>query len=749
MTLHLPSVPSARAASPAEALLSLALGAHKSGTLGEIMRTHRHASEWVSRRFLRPVVGAAGDTLAEPAPSAQAMGMFLHWAIRKLRPDQASPFAPIDRRCWLDHTSWRPMLAVMCHYGFEGVPDFSDRYRRRADESAVDNLCGLWSVGSSTFYRYLDKGKRLLAESLPGRGLSGWQCVSLRECVDCAIVARTREREDPTLAAAWHRRQAEQALVRRDPPSALWHLLHVDDPAAFVSVIKRFRVELAASAETPLLVDRFAAQRPLPQAEFDLLLAKAGLWRAVGDEERERTAYEQALRLAASLGDRRLLGAVYGELGRFHEVRDVDKALACLEDSAEFLRQAEAAARESGGDGLDQIVPAYVDALQKLAWAYVLRNDARCSTVLEMADKLWRSVPVPEESVALIEQTWGEYWRRAGKFAQAIGHKHRALNIFERLGDTRQILSTYNNLSLLYGEADDPDRSIDYAQRVLDMARTMPVEPYILTNTWLNLGVAHFWHADYAAAIEGYGQALRIALEAGLHVNAHRAHYNLAEAHYKQFLKTRDPEQERLGDEHAAAAIKAQATQSESWIPEGARRLKSEILGTDSGLVLERLAFDEKLAHPQEMAEIQRHRTALALPDAPQAHIRAHLAIANAYLAISAKEREAALALIQRHELGAEFEAQIDALHITFTRELTREKTLMAQWKQKTYGVLTDERANVVLKAVLEAGSINKSGYANLCQVGLATASKHLGTLAERGLLVQTGKGPSTRYVLP
>jgi len=86
---------------------------------------------------------------------------------------------------------------------------------------------------------------------------------------------------------------------------------------------------------------------------------------------------------------------------------------------------------------------------------------------------------------------------------------------------------------------------------------------------------------------------------------------------------------------------------------------------------------------------------------------------------------------------------------MTFSRELTREKVLMAQWKQKSYGVLTEERASAVLKAVLGAGSINKSGYAQLCQVGLATASKHLGTLAERGLLVQMGKGPSTRYVLP
>jgi hypothetical protein len=390
-----------------------------------------------------------------------------------------------------------------------------------------------------------------------------------------------------------------------------------------------------------------------------------------------------------------------------------------------------------------------VEALQKLAWAYVLRNDARCSTVLEEADRLCRASPVPEETAALIEQTWGEYWRRAGQFGKAIGHKHRALNIFERIGDTRQILSTYNNLSLLYGEAKDHARSISYAQRVLDMARTVSVEPYILSNTYLNLGIAHFWREDYPAAIDSYRNALRIALDSGLSVNANRAHYNLAEAHYKQFLASKDPEDERQGDQHAAAALKAQATQVDSFFADAAMRLKTDILGIDSGLVHERLASDESVAHPQEMAEIQRHRIALALPSAPQEQVRAHLAIASAHLAISAKERETAIALIQRHDLCGAFDAELDALRLTFSRELTREKSLMALWKQKSYGVLTEERAAAVLKQVLESGSINKSGYAQACRVGLATASKHLGTLAERGLLVQTGKGPSTRYVLP
>ena len=54
-----------------------------------------------------------------------------------------------------------------------------------------------------------------------------------------------------------------------------------------------------------------------------------------------------------------------------------------------------------------------------------------------------------------------------------------------------------------------------------------------------------------------------------------------------------------------------------------------------------------------------------------------------------------------------------------------------------------------MLALAVSRGSINKSAYAEVAAVSLATASKHLGLLAERGLLVQTGKGPSTRYLLP
>ena len=121
----------------------------------------------------------------------------------------------------------------------------------------------------------------------------------------------------------------------------------------------------------------------------------------------------------------------------------------------------------------------------------------------------------------------------------------------------------------------------------------------------------------------------------------------------------------------------------------------------------------------------------------------------RAYLAIAAKEREAALSLIRKHGLGSAFVDDFEALRSTFNRELTREEQLAEQWRREAADLLGDERRAAALAELVRNGSINKSTYAQVCELGLATASKHLGLLAERGLLLQTGKGPSTRYVLP
>jgi tetratricopeptide (TPR) repeat protein len=727
-----------------ESLINAALAAHKSGSLSALPARRPRAWRWFSRRWLGPVLGTAGEGLRGEQGQVEALALLLRWSALQLRPEFDREPAAGDRQSWLERTSWRPALAVLCHFGFVPVPDFPDRYRRRADESPADNLCGLWAVGPSTFYRYLDKGKRLMAEGWLAHPLAGARRLSLRQMVQHELARRGSER-GAEQSATWHHRQAELALARRDAASAIWHHLQAADPVAFTQSLQRFRTELSRDAETDLLVDQMLELPLSPRQSFDLQLAMASLWRMRNAEERERQAYESALRIATTHDDKLMLGIVYGALGRFHEPRDTDRALACFEDSADFLRQARAVESAQPGTGLEE----YVAALVRLAWLYVLRNDPRSRAVLDKAEAARADPAVSADNVALLEQTWGEYWRRAGEPRRAIEHKHKALNIFERLGDTRQILSTYNNLSLIYGEAKEFDRAVEYARRVVAMAEQTSVDPYILTSSYLNMGVAHYLQGQYDEAIEMYRAGLDHSVRARLAVHVNRAHYNLAEAYYKRFSLTGVVGDEQLGDAHAAAALKASPAEGDLLLQQAARGLKAEILGAHDGLVNERLLPEEFAAHFDEMADVQRQRAILAVPVGTEAHVKAHLAVARSYLAIAGKEREAALSLIQKHGLGDRFVAEFEQLRNTFNRELTREQQLATHWEREAGELLQEQRRIALLEHLFRAGSIQKSMYAKVCGVGLATASKHLSTLAQLGLLEQTGNGPSTRYVLP
>lgn len=636
------------------------------------------------------------------------------------------------------------MLAVMCHYGFAPVPSFSDRYRRRTDESAAENLCGLWSVGPSTFYRYLDKGKRLLALQLFDRGASGTDRLSLRRFVH-AYAAASGLVGEGMARVSWHEARAESALAARDGAGALWHLLHAGNVDGFVGVVNRFRMELAHDDEAAGLIEQCLHGLPARQ-HVELLLARAALWRTRNDPERELQTYEQSLQIADRSADRVLLGIVQGAMGRFHESRDTDRAFAYFEDSAESLRRASS---EGGLQPRPEVLAEYLSALIKVAWLCVLRNDPRSREVLDKAELLRTTPGLPEQTVAMLEQTWGEYWRRAGEPRRALGHKHRALNIYERLGDRQQVISTFSNLSILYTEAKDFTRAVEYGQRVAAMAGKMPVDPYLLASTHVNLGSALFWMEQYGAAIEHYQRGLDLSLQAGLSVIANRAHYNLAEAYYKRFQACGDLQDEARGDSHVVAVVKASASETDTFLREATLQLKAEVLGTDEGFTLERLQPAEHAAYPDEMAEIQRQRRAIAVPADPQVHARARLAIARSYLAISTKEREAAQALIDKHDLGKTFAGDLADLHAEFNRELTREQRLAAQWAETAADLLADDRRVAVLDHLFRASSIQKSIYAKLCGVSSATASKHLVALAQRGLLAQVGKGPATRYLLP
>lgn len=731
----------------AEAVVESLLTAHKAGSLDEWLRRHRRIARWLARHWMAPLLGTAGDGFdaAHPAP---AVALLLRWAVGQQRPDRTGLAEPIARDAWLERTSWRPPLAVACQYGFLAVPAFRDRYRGHADEAAASQLCGLWSVGGSTYYRYLDKGKRALAQCLRGVPASAEQRLSLREAAMAAIAAAAERGAalTPEERRAWHVRHAASAQAADDSISALWHLARAGDSAGVIRALQRHSVELANEAETDAIVDAVAAGATALRERFELEIARAALARMRGDAGRELGHFERALRLAADADDALLLGIVYGELGKYHEPRDLDRAFAYYQDSAECLRRSGVG---DDGSAAAEVIEAYVATLVRLAWLHALRNDPRARTLLERAQAVSGRHALSPATLAMLEQTWGECLRRAGDLPRALEHKHRALLLYERIDDRQAILKTCGNLSLIYGEAKDFPRAREYAQRVLALAATMTVEPEILASTRMNLGVAWFWQADYARARDEYQQALDIAMRHRLHRVAGLAHYNLAEVAYLQFKQSGDALDEQRGDAHAAAAIAIWPHESDPTHGEATRRLKRDILGPAEDRARDRLLPAEAAAHYAEVAEVHRQRELLALPAAPAGHVRAHLAIARAYLAIAMKEREAALALIAQHGLGDGFTAELESLRQTFERELTREQKLASAWRESTADLLNAQRCQAVLGQLLRSGSLNKSGYAQLCALSPATASKHLVTLAERGLLVQTGKGPATRYTLP
>jgi tetratricopeptide (TPR) repeat protein len=726
------------------AIIDAALNACRCGTLAELMGERPLLARWFKRRYLSGAFGAGGDALADSSMLPWLAERLLRWALAEIRPDRLAGTATIDRDAWIASTSWRPMLAVMCHTGLAAVPDFRDRYRRSVDESPADNLCGLWAVGASTFYRYLDKGKRLMTQVVAELPVDSQRRLSLRLWVRDAVHARLGL-TDPDQRSQWHGRQGADALLRLRFSDALWHQIQAGATDRALQTLQRHPTELAGNPETDALIEQLVREPLSARQRFDLVSAQASVWRARNSEDRELSSHEQALRQASDSGDRLMLGIAYGHLGKFHEARDADRAFACYEESAEYLRDA---APLAGGAADPVAVGHYLTTLVRLAWLHVLRNDPRSKALLDRADQLRSLTELPDEVVGLLEQTWGEYWRRAGQLQLALQRKHRALNIFERSGDQRSVLATYSNLCLIYGEAGEFDRAVACGQRVVAMAEKAPVEPEILLSAHMNMGIAHFGLKDYDRAIAAYQRALDQALAAALPRQQHLANVNLAEAYYKRLVEKRDPDDERRGDAHAAAALKASPSEASANLLDAARKLKSDILGQQTSMNVDRLLPQESALHFEEMADIQRQRAILAVPVAADAHARAHLAIANAYLSICVKERDAALALIARHDLGDSFAADLDRLRTTFDRQQSQEQRIEAVWRDAAAIISDEARRKGLIQALLRDGSINKSRYAEVGAVALATASKHLVSLAERGLLVQTGKGPSTRYKL-
>lgn len=719
-------------------LVNLALTAQRQGRMPELPSRAHRLRALAEQPWLRLVWGTLGDRLPRDQQWATGVPLLMAWALGQLRPDKQALLAPIGTDAWTQSTSWRPVLALAAQHGLLAVPDLPAAYRRRPGEAVADNLCGLWAVGPSTLYRYLDKGRRLLVELLANPTPAGDMLMSLRRFVDQALPLNNAES-----LSAWHLARARDAQVQGAISDQLWHLWRGGVPTDCAQLIRRDAVALAGTEEVDIVLRDLQSQELTAEARFDLVLAEAALWRCRHGEQGEQDALRLALRIANNQASPWLLGRAHAALALFDQSRDLERAISGFEASIEHLQDAVTAAH---GEGLLKVMGEYANSMIHLAWLHLRRNDPKARPLLAAVVRLRNDKSLPDETIAFLELALGEQCRCEGQLPDAIEHRHRSLLIYERLGDRRSIINCHNNLCLLYAQHGEFAKATEYGSLVLTAATHFAVEPELVASANGNLAVAYMGCDALEDAIHHLHEALRIHRRHDLRRHMVAAHFNLAETHYKRFKALGNPDDERLGDENAAIAQDLGRELGLEGFVQNTAGLKREILG--AAQEPDKLAPPEHAAHPHESAELDRLRNDLAIPRPAAQRARTHLAIARQYLLIAAKEREAARALIAKHQVTDDLSADFEALRQAWERELTREQQLTAVWREKLGDLLSDAQRRAVVAHVLAEGYISKSGYASVAQVSPATASKHLGLLAERGLLLQIGNGPSTRYVL-
>jgi tetratricopeptide (TPR) repeat protein len=731
-----------------ERLLDGALAANRAGTLDKFCRQRARAARWCLRHFTPPLawfeLAAATDQAADSAELGWLAEQALCWILFQLRPDGAPLRAPIPHHAWMGATPWRPLLAVACHHALLAVPDYPQRYRSRPGEPAFEHLCGLWDIAPSSFYRYVERGRQLLAMELASpltseraMSLAAFACESSYQRLGLADAQARRE---------WHQHSARVLQDQGRAGStvgALWHTVRAGELAPVLAQLELHSLDLAASEHTDAVLATLNVGDAELTPRLQLALARANLAQVRGNLQDEQAQLALALRHAVSLGDPGWLGAVYAARGRFHEARNQDRALADYREAVACFEQA----APPGTVADARITTGLLGSLVSMAELSLLRNDPRAVAILERADQLAAEGDMPVDLQAKLLLARGEYWQRQGDLDKAIEVTHHALQVSERAGHQRRVVSAWGRLAMQYGDAKDIDHALHYARLVESVSKVTPLAPETVAAISLNLGIAFFWKDRLEEAIDSYKRAAQLAQSAGLHTILGRAQYNLAEAYFTRFQRSGSAEDELQGDAYSRLAQALWEADNDAGLAEATRNLKRTVLGEREHLVYDRLLPAELAAHFDEMKLIEQQRHRLESSSAVDDRVQAHLGISQSYLRIAVAERETALSLASRHGLQTNVSQQLQALRDTFEQALSNEEQWASRWEQAQ--VVPREHVAALVRRLFAERQLTKSSCALACAVSPATASKYLADLAAAGLLSRVGKGPATHYVLP
>lgn len=732
-----------QAADPTEDGLEVVLAAYRDSSLV-------HFSREQLERVLGPTWHSGIEILGEPTAvfsGAMMVSSLLTWGVARLRPDMARFDAPIADRDWLHATSWRPSLALMCQYGFRQIPEFRDRYYRRPNEAIADTLCGLWNIGMSMYYRYLEKARRQLAQVFENVTENADALQQLREHL-CHDAQSASDVTTAPARIAWHVAHARNAEAGTNVSAALWHLCKTSDVRSIASCVERHVNELAATREVDDQLARLRSSEPLSTREqLTLLFIDAAIARVRQLVDQEKRSYERAIRLAAQHDDALALANAYFYMGRFFELRETTRAIACYQDSITQCRRV-IDASTTPDDAHDDAMRLSVKVLLRQAWIFVEQKHTSTLSLLKALEALRTNTALDESTQAQIEQVWAEYYRRADLPQLAVEHTYRALNLYERIDDREGGIKTALNLGLELMHMRDYPQACKHFARILETADQSPIDAVVLSTAMLDYGACLFFMGNLEEACARYLAALAVGERNGLVQCVTDAHYNLAEVYFTRYKKSGDQADLANGDLHLEHAIATQPHEGSADARAELARLKDAVLRGTKSYSEYKLLTGEDALHFEALSEVRLLRQQTLPTEQPATRVSAHLEIAAKYLSISVKEREAASALSERYGLQHLVTREFSNLKQTFNRSRTREDGIAERWRELA-DFMNAHQCSAVLEKLFHENSINKSTYATMCGVGLSTASKHLAKLVEFGLLEQHGKGPATHYSFP
>ena len=698
---------------------------------------HKHLSNRLTQSILLFPAEIRGESHRNEF--TQDFELAIHFVSTKIRPDRKYGNTAIPSSVWIENTNWRRFLAFYSYAGLIKIPDLQGRYYRTAGDGIVDNLCGIWSIGPSTVYRYIERAKEELVVCMHLIQSDSNEITNFMNFLIANIDSLGITKESIS------RTSILEKLNNYRIREACWYSKTIEDYELIHHISSKFNLEIAASGISNWLFHSNNTLNINPTSFIFLKLSESLINQALGNAESENSCLFEALKTAHAVNSKLLTAVIQSAISQLLLTRNPSESEARGKIAIQMLSQLQP----------DQLTSfEFIDVNSeltlirlRLAWIRIRQGDQAGKLLYQEATEHAKSKKISHIAQATLHIVKAEILRREGLISAALDEEQFGLLELEEAGHTYALLQSYNNLGLLSAQSGNPDLGISYCLKVIKKINSLGVEAPIKESTLSNLSIAYMLKGDFTEAITHLTDALALSDSFGRHTYTLAIHYNLAECHYNLYRLNNEIIHIKQGDAHKRSAERLASQLKMPAALEATQELRKSILGDISIVDKFIIADDHGDAHQNE--SINKLRESLALTNSAVDIADIQISLATAYVKLAVSSRDAAIDALSGQEVNSSLQQRLRNLEDIWKRSEDQELELSVSFRRYLRNALAEHQAKSVAAILVSQGWLNKSSYGEAAEVSPATASKHLGLLADKGLLEQQGRGPATRYVLP